>query len=809
MLATLLGGFASPVRADDPDVVSPLTSYIYLDTLADQPSQENIVSPLAGYLYQDSLATPPDQPNVTSPLVSYLYQDFLATPPDQPNVISPLVSYLYLDTLAKPPDQPNVVSPLVSYLYYDWPGDENLTFQNSPLVSYFYQFSTTQGSLIVHGRVTDLNGLPLSGATVSAMIYRSPITQATSDANGNYQLPSLGAGVYDLSAWDATHQTSMRGLTLNANTIQQDFQLKLLPPTPATLQVNRSATVDYTVGDIMDSVLRIFDGTNFVPITANNWPSPNLKTIVMTHGWQKVDPDPFVMNTPLDGWPPTMAANLESQGINTANANIVAWDWRYAASTAELAAIGIPTDRTSEQGVALGEALQFYLGANYVKPLHFLGHSLGTLVNASAINYLHNDNATTGPCTATPWMHNIVHVTLFDQARLAAVGEALLVQLPTFQSPLPVYFTWAENYKSIVGVGNFPNAVNVNLQKGTLIAIGDNLLKLNLLQIAPDSHTYSMDWYGMSITNPLDVNNPLGFKRSYEYSPWLSLPSDIIPNGSGYYQTPLSDDVLALSPVNFVSSLLLPDIILQSIADNVQQTGDVTVQIVKTPQNDVANVFNYLSDVATQGKNAVVDFFDSTFLNLKLVTAPQSASVAGYSKSGIHPDGLTSTLPMAWLPIQFPTNPAAMTFDFTVEGDPADDVLVCGIGTNNLFSLSAKYIPTNQFSSTRFIDVSAWSGTTNELFFGFLGGTSSNATLQIQNIRFYSLQPPKLAIAQTGNVTLLAWPGTAGGYEVATTTNLTSPDWETVTNAPAIVGNYYVLTNSWADQTRFFRLQQQ
>src|ERR1035438_8286427 len=105
MLATLLGGFASPVRAADPDVVSPLTSYIYLDTLADAPSQ--------------------------------------------PNVASPLVSYLYQDSLAIPPDQPNVVSPLVSYLYYDWPGDENLTFQNSPLVSYLYQVGNGSPFIVV------------------------------------------------------------------------------------------------------------------------------------------------------------------------------------------------------------------------------------------------------------------------------------------------------------------------------------------------------------------------------------------------------------------------------------------------------------------------------------------------------------------------------------------------------------------------------------------------------------------------------------------------------------------------------------
>ena len=149
-----------------------------------------------------------------------------------------------------------------------------------------------------------------------------------------------------------------------------------------------------------------------------------------------------------------------------------------------------------------------------------------------------------------------------------------------------------------------------------------------------------------------------------------------------------------------------------------------------------------------------------------------------------------------------------MAFDFTVEGNPMDDVLVCGVGTNNLFSLEAKYIPTNTMSASRLIDVSAWAGTTNELFFGFMGGTSTNATLIIENIRFYSLAQPRLEISTSGTVTLLAWPSTAGGYVVESTPSLTAPVWETATNVPVISGGSYILTNYWSDQTRFFRLRQ-
>ena len=79
----------------------------------------------------------------------------------------------------------------------------------------------------------------------------------------------------------------------------------------------------------------------------------------------------------------------------------------------------------------------------YTLPLHFLGHSLGTLVNASAIDFVHGEKPGTSPQAS--WSSNLIHVTLFDQALLA---EAL--GIGEIQTPLPLHFTWADNYKSLV-----------------------------------------------------------------------------------------------------------------------------------------------------------------------------------------------------------------------------------------------------------------------------------------------------------------------------------------------------------------------
>ena len=288
---------------------------------------------------------------MVSPLTSYVYLDTLTDSPSQPNVASPLVSYLYQDSLAAPPEQPNVVSPLVSYVYYDWPGDENLTFQNSPLVSYFFQSSTVTGQFALSGRVTDKNGVALSSATVSVTVGLTQVAQTTTDGSGNYALPQLGAGAYLLWVWDATHQTSIRALTLSSATALQNFQLNVMPGTPTVATVNRQPDLSYTV-TASGSALRVFDGSNFVTITLGNTPPANRMTIVLTHG----------MNSNPTVWATNMAAQLRAHGVTAALANIVAWDWRTNALASGIPPAP-PVDKTGTNGLALGQALLGVFGA--------------------------------------------------------------------------------------------------------------------------------------------------------------------------------------------------------------------------------------------------------------------------------------------------------------------------------------------------------------------------------------------------------------------------------------------------------------
>ena len=734
------------------------------------------------------------------------------------NVMSPIVSYQYPnDFSSQALINGGISSPIVSYQYFEWPGDDVLELLSSPRVSYFYQIGSEPLPLVLHGRVTDTVGVGISGAAISATVGLTPAAQTTTDASGNYALPSLGAGVYALAASAPGHAKSGRALTLSAATANQDFQLTPLSAAPTTQQTSREPPTAFTQPPVgpLGSTLLVFDvdGSAFVPITADNAPQPDRMTIVMTHGW----------NSNPGKWAAGMAAQMHAQGVTPAIANIVAWDWRYDA-----AGPYPPEGRTLDEGKALGTALQAeaVLGPGYAQPIHFIGHSLGTLVNAAAANYLHGDRTAHEDVSPTQWRNLPMHMTLLDEAEAAFVFSGVewffdsltlalvdagvpLARPPSstsrgYKSPIPIHASWIDNYVSLYGYWH-SEAVNAVLNNARLYTA-------NL-------HSYPMQWYGMSITNPSDANNPFGFQKSFEYAKLIGAPASFPPSATGfplgvnYGQVSLSDQLALEQTFSLAQSFgIAASAVVQGSASAVQVVGNVVVGIEQSAQRAGAMIgqgFDYVGNVAAQGGQALLNLFDSAVMRLTLTTGPASSSpeFGPLAKSLQDIGGVTNTRAMAWLPIQFPANANAMAFDFTVAGDPVDDVLVCGIGTNNLFSLEAKYVPTNTISASRLIDVSAWAGTTNELFFGFMGGTSTNATLQIENIRFYSVATPRLEIARNGSATLLSWPSTAGGYFVETTPTLTSPTWEAMTNPPAISADRYVLTNSWSEPSRFLRLR--
>jgi hypothetical protein len=589
------------------------------------------------------------------------------------------------------------------------------------------------------------------------------------------------------------------------------------------------------------SRLLVYDGAKFG--MDMSLIDPAKMTIVLTHGWYGIGfcPNSNVASTPFStdvqtDWTVTMANQLAAEGITKEIANIVAWDWRYASMGCMLP----PEENTPGQGESLGKDLQAVLGTSYAQPIHFLGHSLGTLVNAAAANYVHGDTTAQQDVSSNPWAGLPMHMTLFDEAEVASLASQQarfdgitvglisgsapagifvygLEALQGWKDPLPVHFAWADNYVSLVGVYK-QNAVNVSLEKtlGWLDPVS--------------SHGYPIVWYGMSIANPTDVLDPLGFQNSYEYEVLQKLSfATFLPSisdielGSVYDQTVTTADPLALKKLGggeIVENVQVlfdsaANIVVQTANGAVQVAGNVTVGIEDAAQSAgqaTAAGFTYVANQASRGGQAIVNLFDTSVLHLTLASAPPASPSPGPLSVGGSPHqlngtGASNSPPMAWIPLSIPSNSPAMAFDFIVSGPPAEDSLVCGIGETNLFSLQAKYIPTNAISASRLIDVSPWMGQQVELFFGLMGGTSTNCALQVENIRFFTLAPPTLSLAQTNGVTMLFWPNTVNGYALESATDSTLSSWSTVTNVPALFGGQFMVTNTWTDQVRFFRLR--
>ena len=108
-----------------------------------QDTITNVMSPIVSYQYPDDFSSEVlTNGGVQSPLVSYQYpDDFGSEALTSGGVQSPLVSFQYLEDFSSAAlTNGGIMSPIVSYQYFEWPGNDVLNLQSSPVVSYYYQF---------------------------------------------------------------------------------------------------------------------------------------------------------------------------------------------------------------------------------------------------------------------------------------------------------------------------------------------------------------------------------------------------------------------------------------------------------------------------------------------------------------------------------------------------------------------------------------------------------------------------------------------------------------------------------------------
>ena len=121
--------------------------------------------------------------------------------------------------------------------------------------------------------------------------------------------------------------------------------------------------------------------------------------------------------------------------------------------------------------------------------------------------------------------------------------------------------------------------------------------------------------------------------------------------------------------------------------------------------------------------------------------------------------------------MSIPPGVVSMTFDFTLHGEGSNDCLVFGINGTNQFALETRFIPPDVEQNSGVIDVAQLAGTQAEFFFGLIGGTSTNAMLAVDGIRFYALEKPVLSAQPAGQQLVLSWPHSSSSVP----TSLPSP----------------------------------
>ena len=494
--------------------------------------------------------------------------------------------------------------------------DTRLSGSASAGASGLFTVNTTganTGNAMFAGYVVATNGASLPSATVSILQNNIVRGQAGTDSSGYYQIGSLPAGTYQLRAEKLNYLTALRnGVSLAAGQTKiEHFTLAGKPADPTVQTVTRPAE-PAGLPVVSGTQLKVFVNPSF---TVGGPFDPAKPTVILTHGW----------NSDPDEWGKGMAANMMAGGAT--NANILAWDWHEEADTNLTKALSA----TLREGTRLGQTLATTFTSAYNKPVHFIGHSLGTLVNATAANYLHEQTG-----GVFNWLTNKTQMTLLDNAALGNVaGTAVQLgyTLPGvyapyevgsiftcgWLSPVPRRSAWIDNYMSLVGVYH-PDAVNVWLAKSP--NYGDTSDPIKFLTSV---HGYAPRWYGYTVTTPLQSS--LGNRYSYErLGSAAQFPSPSpFPTGSLF-----SQDILSASEMDLLWLQSQESIAIDFLAG---------VQAFNLGRFGLQSTVNFAAGVAqkagTVALNVAESFIPSTPTGTPFFTGTAGSTPAYYTESSV------------------------------------------------------------------------------------------------------------------------------------------------------------------------------
>jgi uncharacterized repeat protein (TIGR03803 family) len=658
--------------------------------------------------------------------------------------------------------------------------------------------------------------------TVTASVYPPPTYQW--QFNGNPIAGAIGMNL-SLTNVQSTNTGDYSVVVNNAYGSVTSAVARLivyLPPSTPPPSTPASSLTTLQPPSNLTAAPRQPSSTQLVVFTDGGLVDPNKMTIVLTHGWR---------DTAANSWPGSMAATLINKGFG-ASANIVAWDWTANANMPgpDPVSLSASSARTLSEGEALGSALLNTLGTGYNLPIHFLGHSLGTMVNCHAADYIHGDDPNSPGYSNSAQKFNAqnTQMTLFDEAELANAvsipydvsldilfGAQIAAQSGVNQAPwnkvIPNHSAWIDNYISLVGLAHM-EAANVLLWRNDQMGL-------------TAAHGYSIQWYSSSIANPS------GSLMGHCWSSELTL-NGAPARGSCFAQALNSDPLtLQLAPLDPIAATLDVYPSLQAF----RALSALGSSVYGIYLNGIQYAGNFVANVAQEfappsGQPVFVGTADSTPAYY-LPALSSSPYQSGYSlqftlqpatSSQVKTPGLSSPTAAdsggsatnsiyAWVPVSVPPDAVGLSFQFQLTGAGTNEYITMGISNENYFALESKFVQDNAWTASSVMDISQYAGQKVQLFFSLNGyGTAPNGQLSVQAIQFYTMSAPALSIAVQGTNTVLSWPVAALGWQLETADTLTATNqWTAVTNTPVIVDYQNLVTNGVSSTARFYRLREQ
>jgi len=490
----------------------------------------------------------------------------------------------------------------------------------------------------------------LSGTTSSQAWAINTNSQVVGDSDSRAFLWSAGAGMVDLntrlnnsgSGWNLV---TARGINnagqITGTGLNPQGQARAFLLTPSTMvqqTVSRTPNPNYLNIDVPSptQLLVYHPGQGFIQ---GGQIDPTLPTIVLTHS--------FIDNPGT--WSTDLANAYYAKGSPI---NILAWDWHtVAAKTFPEAELS-----TFDEGFALGEALNAKLGTNYKQPIHFIGHSLGTFVNAEAVS-IFNDQPTNDAAKT--------QVTLLDAAE-----PGTLVSPAT---PVPPSNTYAylDNYISAFGNPQ-PGSQNANILLNQSSA-PPGLLYLDLLAY----HAYPHQWYGTTVSQTGETSS-LGAAWGIENTSPAPFPggkyfSQVRSPGDPYTLNQISafDMELAIGARNVAEGpALLGTAVPYLLGDTLIKASIQVVGNVKNPL-----IFHAATGIGpSYGLELILEGGGGVLAPKALAPVPLApAPLPAY----------------AWVPVDIPLGAQTLSFDFMYSGLDPNDYLAVGIGDTQIFRVAS------------------------------------------------------------------------------------------------------------------------